>query len=71
MKRYLTIARQVAKERIGTKDESVNSDEVESERDVCNSYLHITLTTHSTLHSPPTHTHTSTYTTPLAYCRPS
>eukprot|EP00026_Physarum_polycephalum_P005700 Phypoly_transcript_05735.p1 GENE.Phypoly_transcript_05735~~Phypoly_transcript_05735.p1 ORF type:complete len:338 (-),score=57.22 Phypoly_transcript_05735:809-1822(-) len=33
MKRYLTIAKQVAKERIGTKDESVNTDEVESERE--------------------------------------
>lgn len=33
MKRYLTIARQVAKEKMGTKDDSVNSDEVESERE--------------------------------------
>lgn len=34
MKRYLNIAKQVAKEKIGTKDASVNSEEVEFEREV-------------------------------------
>ena len=47
MKRYLTIAKQVAKEKIGTKDDSVNSDEVQSEREVC---IHFLSPLHLTFH---------------------